>query len=101
MPEWKIACPKCEWEPLSSDRWQCTCGHVWNTFDTVGRCPACHMQWEETQCLNGSGGCAKWSPHLDWYRGLDDLLRRELERIFRRETVKVTVPAERRHVHRS
>jgi len=64
-----------------SDRWQCLCGHVWNTFDTAGRCPACSKQWKETCCLPPiAGGCGRWSPHLDWYRNLGSWLREEIER---------------------
>ena len=78
MPtEVKIACPKCDWEPDAGSRWGCTCGHSWNTFDTGGKCPACHKQWQDTQCLS----CSKWSPHLDWYRNLDDWLREQIESI--------------------
>lgn len=36
---------------------------LWNTFDTAGKCPRCHKQWEVTQCL----ACHCYSPHLDWY----------------------------------
>ena len=61
-----IYCPKCEWEPPPSARWRCTCGHVWNTFDTQGQCPSCDKVWTETQCL----ACKKWSPHHDWYHDL-------------------------------
>ena len=64
----KIMCPKCKWEPKANSMWQCSCGHVWNTFDTAARCPKCHKVWKDTQCLS----CLKWSPHLDWYDGLDD-----------------------------
>jgi len=70
MDNIKILCPKCDWEPAAHDYWGCSCGHVWNTFDTGGRCPACQKVWEDTQCLE----CEKWSPHLDWYRGLDDVV---------------------------
>lgn len=59
----KIRCPKCTWEPTAADRWWCTCGHTWNTFDTGGRCPGCHRQWLETQCRL----CDEWSPHEQWY----------------------------------
>jgi len=74
-----ILCPKCEWKPGPEARWSCTCGHAWNTFDTAGRCPACHHVWRDTQCL----ACAGWSPHHDWYRDLDsieigDVAEREL-----------------------
>lgn len=90
MPTLRIACPKCDFEPLPTDLWECSCGHVWNTFDTHGRCPACGKVWRDTQCLDGyAGGCSRWSPHIDWYRGLDDLMRRELERAL---SVEVLVP---------
>ena len=62
----KIRCPRCAWEPAKSDRWQCHpggCDYVWNTFDTRGRCPACHKQWIETVCLR----CLQRSRHDDWY----------------------------------
>jgi hypothetical protein len=59
----RIRCPRCEWEPQSHDRWMCTCLHVWNTFDTGGRCPSCGHEWQDTQCLR----CHEWSPHKDWY----------------------------------
>ena len=61
--EVKIYCPKCEWKPLDSSRWMCTCLHVWNTFDTGGACPSCGRVWTETQCL----ACHRWSLHADWY----------------------------------
>jgi len=59
----RIRCPKCGWTPRREDRWMCTCGHSWNTFDTGGVCPGCLHQWKETQCLS----CGRWSPHSDWY----------------------------------
>jgi hypothetical protein len=58
-----IRCPKCAWVPQASDRWQCSCEFVWNTFDTQGRCPSCDRRWEDTQCL----ACHRWSRHVDWY----------------------------------
>lgn len=73
MDNIKICCPKCEWEPNASSRWRCSCGHSWNTFDTGGRCPACKKVWEETQCH--ASKCHQWSPHLDWYRGLEDVVK--------------------------
>ena len=82
MAEVKIACPKCNWEPTPSDMWRCTCGHVWHTFDTGGVCPSCKKAWEMTQCLAPSaGGCSKQSPHLEWYRNLDDWLKEQIEKI--------------------
>ena len=59
----KIACPKCGYEPKKHDLWICHCHHVWNTFDTAGKCPKCGKQWEDTQCTS----CKKWSPHIKWY----------------------------------
>ena len=41
----RIRCPKCRWTPSAHDRWQCTCLHIWNTFDK----------------------CKQWSNHEDWY----------------------------------
>jgi len=59
----RIRCPLCGWSPRKEDKWLCTCGKQWNTFDTRGVCPACMHQWTETQCLS----CSRWSPHSDWY----------------------------------
>jgi hypothetical protein len=58
-----IRCPLCGWTPRPESRWTCSCRHSWNTFDTRGRCPSCHHQWLDTQCL----ACGAWSPHEDWY----------------------------------
>jgi hypothetical protein len=59
----RIRCPKCKWEPREGDKWGCTCGHTWNTFDTGGVCPGCMRQWKITQCLQ----CHEYSAHSDWY----------------------------------
>ena len=59
----RIRCPRCYWQPKPTDTWQCTCLHVWNTFDTRGRCPKCSFQWHVTQCLQ----CHAHSAHEDWY----------------------------------
>jgi len=59
----RIRCPRCGWSPRKESRWACSCGHVWNTFDTGGVCPECLHQWTSTQCLS----CQCWSPHSDWY----------------------------------
>lgn len=58
-----IRCPLCKWVPRKHDRWSCTCGHTWNTFDTRGVCPACSHAWQDTQCLR----CHQWSKHDAWY----------------------------------
>lgn len=59
----RIRCPLCGWTPRKEDRWSCSCGFSWNTFDTGGVCPACLKQWTTTQCLS----CHRWSPHSAWY----------------------------------
>ncbi|HZA49189.1 MAG TPA: hypothetical protein VE549_00525 [Myxococcaceae bacterium] len=59
----RVRCPKCEWRPRRTDRWQCTCLHVWNTFDTSAVCPACKFRWPWTECLQ----CHARSAHQDWY----------------------------------
>ena len=59
----RIRCPLCGWSPSKEDKWFCTCGNEWNTFDTGGVCPTCLHQWTETQCLS----CSRWSPHSEWY----------------------------------
>lgn len=74
----RIRCPHCGWQPDSTSRWLCesspgpeppfrSCGTVWNTFETGGRCPGCTHQWQWTTCLH----CAEWSPHLDWYENVE------------------------------
>ena len=79
----KICCPVCNWEPDGKPYWQCSCGKVWDTFSTGGRCPDCKKVWEQTQCIQHAGGCTIMSPHLDWYKGLDDVidaLKEEIKR---------------------
>jgi hypothetical protein len=58
-----IRCPKCSFLPPPSCRWNCKCGHTWNTFWTSGLCPSCRFQWEKTMCPS----CAEMSPHQAWY----------------------------------
>ena len=77
MENIKICCPKCGWEPDGKPYWRCSCGHLWDTFSTGGRCPRCKKVWEKTQCIT----CFKWSPHLDWYNGLDDVMKELKEAI--------------------
>ncbi len=60
----RIRCPICGWEPSKTDLWSCHCGHLWNTFDTGGVCPACLLQWAYTACP----ACRIWSRHADWYQ---------------------------------
>lgn len=78
----KIMCPKCDWEPSPNDMWICTCGNIWHTFDTGGRCPSCGILWEQTRCHEPFvGGCSQWSPHIEWYRNLDKWVKKEVESI--------------------
>jgi hypothetical protein len=62
----RIRCSLCGWSPRKEDRWSCSCGHMWNTFDTGGVCPACLHQWTTTQWPK----CGGWSAHYypsEWY----------------------------------
>ena len=78
----KIECPKCQWQPKPNSKWGCSCGTLWNTFDTGGRCPTCGRMWRLTQCQSSwEGGCQQWSPHLDWYNGLDPAIEEELKEV--------------------
>lgn len=89
--EVEIMCPKCEWKPDGKAYWACSCGHSWNTFDTAGRCPKCKKIWKDTQCPGPAdpGGCGKWSPHIDWYKNLDEQLRKQLEEILQSAEVEL------------
>ena len=78
----KIECPKCGWQPNAHSRWGCSCGTLWNQFDTAGRCPTCGKQWEMTQCYTPTeGGCEQWSLHLDWYKGLTPFVEEQVEEV--------------------
>jgi hypothetical protein len=35
----RIRCPLCGWSPRKEDKWFCTCGNEWNTFDTAASAP--------------------------------------------------------------
>ena len=85
----KIWCPGCEWKPLPSSRWVCApsgCGHVWNTFDTGGVCPACSKVWKMTACWS----CHDSFPHEDWYHDDGIGLEAEIDLTIAEEA---TVPA--------
>ena len=73
----EIKCPKCSWKPTGEKLWQCSCKHIWFTFETGGVCPKCKKRWEDTSCPK----CHKWSKHLLWYSDLDKLLKIELEKL--------------------
>jgi len=81
MDNIRIRCPKCNWEHDGQPYWHCSCGNVWDTFSTGARCPRCSKVWEDTQCPGQPGGCVEWSPHLDWYEGLDGIVRKLKEEI--------------------
>jgi hypothetical protein len=85
----EIRCPKCSWKPDGGEYWRCNCQHVWNTFDTGGRCPKCKHQHEETQCPDHVGGCSKLSPHLDWYHGLTEEVIRLLEESWKEQLMPI------------
>lgn len=65
-----VQCPDCEWSPDGDKHWGCTCGHLWNTFETKGKCPKCKTQWEETRCP----GCASLTPHKAWYKTPEEIV---------------------------
>ncbi|MEO6489898.1 MAG: hypothetical protein ABIO04_08180 [Ferruginibacter sp.] len=67
--------------PDGKPYWQCSCGRTWDTFSTGGRCPNCKKIWEKTQCIHHAGGCHRWSPHLDWYHGVDEMIIKLKEEI--------------------
>ena len=71
-----INCPKCKWQPTSGKLWECSCNHIWDTFNTGGQCPKCKKIWADTCCPR----CHRWSPHIDWY-GFDKLLKTEPENV--------------------
>jgi hypothetical protein len=79
MSEVKIVCPNCNWAPDGKPYWECHCGHVWNTFETAGRCPSCHFQHNYTQCVAHAGGCTTYSLHVDWYQGLEEMVESLVE----------------------
>jgi hypothetical protein len=78
-PNLEIYCPRCHWEPDGEAHWACVCGCVWNTFDTAGVCPQCRHRWHVTGCPTDPGGCGAYSPHEDWYHGLDEQIAEMVE----------------------
>jgi hypothetical protein len=84
----KIRCPKCGWVPVPRSHWECFCGHLWNTFDTAGKCPVCNKSWSVTQCFwPEDGGCGEISLHIDWYADLDRKLKDGLMEMFKYKPV--------------
>jgi hypothetical protein len=75
MDSIKPYCPTCGWQPDGKAHWKCECGHQWNSFDTVGRCPCCKKNWEFTQCVEDAGGCNDFARHEDWYPELNGIVK--------------------------
>lgn len=75
----EIYCPHCEWVPDGGAHWQCSCGCVWDTFETAAVCPQCQRRWHNTDCPPKPGGCGRMSPHIDWYHGLEELIAELVE----------------------
>jgi hypothetical protein len=76
----KICCPNCKNLLTKNQKWKCFCGHSFNHFNNIGKCPKCNYIHEFTECLEPS--CQKISPHLDWYVGLElnlDNIKHELK----------------------
>ncbi len=74
-----ILCPVCSWKPDGGEYWECSCGNIWDTFQTYGKCPACGKVHLTTQCI----ACGQTSPHHEWY--IDPIeLPEEREKAFSR-----------------
>jgi hypothetical protein len=58
-----IRCPKCLFQPPADHRWICKCDHVWNTFETSGHCPSCHVNWVVVVCPR----CGEVHDRQRWY----------------------------------
>jgi hypothetical protein len=58
-----IRCPKCLFQPPADHRWICKCDHVWNTFETSGHCPSCHVNWAVVVCPR----CGEVHDRQRWY----------------------------------
>jgi DNA-directed RNA polymerase subunit RPC12/RpoP len=71
-----VQCPNCGWQPDGEKHWLCrSCEMEFDMFADAGRCPRCNHSHEYTECIEYAGGCQSISPHLDWYKGLDQGLR--------------------------
>jgi Zn-finger nucleic acid-binding protein len=55
-------CPDCRSPATRWDRWNCSCGYVWDTFLTEGVCPRCKKTWSKTRCPR----CGVSSPYQKW-----------------------------------
>ncbi len=58
-----FACPSCHTAPPLGELWRCSqCQQQFDTFLTLGTCPACHAQFNLTQCLD----CGTRSAMNEW-----------------------------------
>ena len=57
----------------------CASAAKWNTFETAGVCPQCRHRWRVTGCPPIPGGCGAYSPHVDWYHGMEKEIAALLE----------------------
>jgi hypothetical protein len=48
---------------------------------------ACQKVWEDTRCVRKAGGCYEWSPHLDWYENLDNVINEIREEMTERSEI--------------
>lgn len=70
-------CPHCGWQPDGEEHWVCdSCQNYFDMFADAGRCPRCYHVHEHSPCIDHAGGCGRTAPHLDWYPGLDEGLRK-------------------------
>lgn len=70
------SCPSCNSKKSTEINLKCFCGHSFNHFNDIGRCPACNYTHEFTECYE----CEKISLHLDWYNHISlDQLKSELQ----------------------
>ena len=89
MNEIKIACPKCNWQPDANLTGRVAAVVIGILFLPVAVARPCKKVWEQTQCIYLAGGCTAWSPHLDWYKGLDTIIEKLKEEIKKNWTVPV------------
>jgi hypothetical protein len=57
-----FACPMCHAAPPAGPYWKCSCGHLFDTFETGAVCPGCGKSFGSTACLD----CGAQSPLSKW-----------------------------------
>jgi Zn-dependent protease len=58
------ACPNCHASPPMAALWRCArCKVTFDTFETHGECPNCHIQFPTTQCID----CGSSHPLSAWH----------------------------------